>query len=90
MKCIRIVIHGKVQGVFFRHYCVAEALRLHLSGQVKNLADGTVEVIACGVDNSLLQLAEWCKIGSPRSKVQQVLSYDHPFESFTGFHVIKS
>ena len=89
MKCIRIVIHGKVQGVFYRQYCVAEALRLRIIGYVKNLPDGTVEIIAQGDNNALQQLCEWCKIGSPRSKVDRIETFDLQLEKLDGFRIIK-
>ena len=48
MPAARFLVGGKVQGVFFRASTREQALRLGLSGRAVNLADGRVEVIACG------------------------------------------
>jgi len=48
MPCAKFIICGRVQGVFFRASTRTEATRLGLDGYAKNLADGSVEVLACG------------------------------------------
>ncbi|HSJ41006.1 MAG TPA: acylphosphatase, partial [Xanthobacteraceae bacterium] len=59
MTCVRFVVSGRVQGVFFRASTRDEALRLGLTGHARNLPDGTVEVVACGDDTALVQLERW-------------------------------
>lgn len=79
MKAIHLVIHGKVQGVFFRKYAAEKAKELKLKGIVRNLTDGSVEIFAQGDDDRVKELFEWCYKGSPASKVETVeITYCDP------------
>jgi acylphosphatase len=71
MKTIRILVSGRVQGVFFRVYTQKFARELNgVSGVVRNLRDGRVEIIAEGDESELQKLIEWSKNkGSPGSIV---------------------
>jgi acylphosphatase len=62
-KAFHAIIHGRVQGVAFRYYTRSAANQLSLSGWVRNLPDGTVEVHAEGPQDKLGQLSEWLKKG---------------------------
>ncbi|MFH1946873.1 MAG: acylphosphatase [Candidatus Magasanikbacteria bacterium] len=72
MKQIKLKIHGQVQGINFRHYTKQKAQELGLIGYVKNLLDGTVEVVAEGREEGLKKLLEWCKIGPRHAEVERV------------------
>jgi acylphosphatase len=72
MPCARFLVSGRVQGVFFRASARAEAERLGLSGYAKNLADGRVEVLACGEEAALAQLEAWLWRGPPAAEVAAV------------------
>ena len=72
MRSVRILISGKVQGVFFRKYTCDEALRLGLRGYVKNLPDGRVQVEVSGEPDAVEALISWCKTGPPRARVTDV------------------
>jgi acylphosphatase len=72
MACVRFVVSGRVQGVFFRASTRDEALRLGLTGHARNLPDGTVEVVACGDDAALGQLESWLELGPPLAQVSRV------------------
>jgi len=72
MACVRFVVSGRVQGVFFRASTRDEALRLGLTGHARNLPDGTVEVVACGNDAALGQLESWLELGPPLAQVSRV------------------
>lgn len=72
MKRIHLIIHGRVQGVFFRDYVRKEADKLGAVGFVRNLPDGTVEVIAEGAEDKLKKLSDACKRGSFLAKVEKV------------------
>ena len=72
MACARFVVSGRVQGVFFRASAREEAVRLGLTGHARNLADGTVEVVACGEDAALAQLESWLAHGPPLARVGRV------------------
>jgi acylphosphatase len=66
---VRAVVHGRVQGVFYRDSCRTEARRLGVRGWVRNRADGTVEVVAEGPRDRVDQLLTWCRQGPPRADV---------------------
>ena len=72
MRCAKFHVSGRVQGVFFRASARDEALRLKLSGYAKNLADGSVEVLACGDERALDALERWLRRGPPSARVDQV------------------
>lgn len=66
---VRAVVHGRVQGVFYRDSCRDEARRLGVRGWVRNRADGTVEVVAEGRRERVDQFLTWCRHGPPRATV---------------------
>ena len=66
-----IIIYGKVHGVSFRASTQAKALELSLTGWVRNLPNGTVEVYAEGSRDSMDELIKWCKKGPPLAKVSR-------------------
>ncbi len=69
---IKLVITGRVQGVFFRAETKKTADRLGINGYVKNLSDGSVEAVIKGDPASVSQMIEWCRKGPAISKVQSV------------------
>jgi len=68
----RYLVSGKVQGVYFRHSTRALAERLGLRGFVRNLADGSVEVLAHGTPASLEELRRWLHRGPELALVDSV------------------
>ena len=62
-KTVRSIIHGRVQGVFFRDTARQVARRLNIKGAAVNLSDGTVEVIAEGAASAVKQFQSWLAIG---------------------------
>ena len=72
MPCIRCLVSGRVQGVFFRASTRERAQLLGLNGRVRNLADGRVEVTACGSQAALESLQHWLWQGPPQAKVSDV------------------
>lgn len=71
-RCIRCLVSGRVQGVWFRGSTREQALALGLTGHARNLSDGRVEVLACGDAAALAQLKEWLWQGPPLARVEQV------------------
>ena len=65
-------VTGRVQGVSFRHYTQKQATQLGLHGWVRNLADGRVEVWACGDQQQLEALHQWLTIGPTLARVDAV------------------
>ena len=69
---IHAIIHGRVQGVFFRAFTQQNAHRLNLKGWVRNRADGTVEVVAEGLTDDLIEFERSLNAGPPGSRVDKV------------------
>lgn len=86
---IRIIVTGRVQGVWFRGSTRDEAVRIGLKGTVRNLADGTVEIIAVGESQLLDELIAWAHNGPPMAAVTHVVVELLPNEpQFRSFEVI--
>jgi acylphosphatase len=69
---VHLVIHGRVQGVFYRASAREKAMELGLTGWVKNRVDKTVEIVAEGERKKLDALIEWCYVGPPDAYVSDV------------------
>ncbi len=72
MLRIRCLVSGRVQGVFFRVSVREQAQKLGLSGTVRNLPDGQVEVVACGGQTAVEALQAWLWQGPPHAQVSTV------------------
>lgn len=72
MECRLFSVKGRVQGVWFRESTRRQAAALGIRGYAKNMADGSVEVLACGESAALQQLAEWLEVGPPAARVTHV------------------
>ncbi len=70
--CIRCFVSGQVQGVSFRYYTRQQATRLNLKGWAKNLADGRVDVLACGEQQAVDTLHSWLNKGPSLAYVTDV------------------
>ncbi len=80
---VRAMVHGRVQGVFFRTFVEEHAQRLGLVGYVRNLPSGAVEVMAEGERERVNKLLERLKMGPPAAMVDGV---DISWSEFTGDH----
>jgi acylphosphatase len=85
MSARHLVVHGTVQGVFFRASAEQEAARLGVGGWVRNRADGTVEMVAEGDDEAVEALVRWAHEGPARASVTGVDVTDREPEGFTDF-----
>jgi len=85
--CRRFIVAGKVQGVFYRDSTRQQAQSLDLSGFVKNLADGRVEVEACGEQDQLDDLQQWLWKGSIMSHVIDVQIQKIPTVNYSLFSI---
>ncbi len=70
--CVRCVVSGRVQGVFFRAAARDEAKRLGLTGWVRNMVDGRVELNACGPYSAVDAFIAWLHRGPPPARVTSV------------------
>ena len=72
MNAVRYIVSGRVQGVGYRWFVMREAARLDLAGYVRNLPDGTVEVVAQGAVAALASLESALRQGPPAARVDGV------------------
>ena len=71
-SAVHIIVHGQVQGVFYRVSAQTRATELELTGWVRNVSNGTVEVHAEGDQETLDRFIEWCQQGPPSAKVSRI------------------
>lgn len=71
-RCLLVHVHGHVQGVFFRHECRLEAVRLGITGWVKNMPGGHVQALICGDEAQLSAMQAWLAHGPPMADVERV------------------
>ncbi|HEX6196590.1 MAG TPA: acylphosphatase [Jiangellaceae bacterium] len=83
----RVVVYGRVQGVFFRDTCRREAAARGVAGWVTNRADGAVEAVFEGPRDSVGAMVEWARHGPPWADVKQIDTHPEPLEGIAGFHV---
>jgi len=77
----RVIIEGRVQGVFFRHHTQELASKLSLKGWVRNRGDGTVEAVFEGDQDRVGQIIQWCHRGPSQAWVKKV---DVVWEAYLG------
>ncbi len=70
--CVRALVTGKVQGVWYRRAAQEKALQHSITGYAKNLPDGRVEVLMCGHTDAVKLLTEWLWQGSEGAHVTHV------------------
>ncbi len=78
--CVKCLVSGLVQGVWYRASAQGEAKRLKLRGYARNLEDGSVEVIACGSPPAVQGLIDWLHRGPPNARVSDVFTEPLPIE----------
>ena len=88
MATRRLLVRGRVQQVGFRAFVLRRAGELALSGNVRNTADGAVEVVASGPGGDLDRLEDLLRDGPPLALVAAVESTALPEKSFPGFQVL--
>ena len=88
-KRIRIIVTGKVQGVFFRQALKVMAKKNDVFGWVKNLKDGRVEAVLEGDEEKVSRLVEWAHGGPANARVEDVEIHNEKFSSeFSKFDVV--
>ncbi len=88
-KRIRIIVTGKVQGVFFRQALKVMAKKNDVFGWVKNLKDGRVEAVLEGTEEKVNRLVEWSHGGPANARVEDVEIHNEKFSGeFSKFDVL--
>ncbi len=82
-----VVVHGGVQGVFFRDSARAEAERQGLAGWVANRDDGAVEAVFEGNPQAVERLVDWCRSGPNSADVESVEVDEEEPEGIFGFEI---
>lgn len=83
----RVVVHGSVQGVFFRDTMRRLAEQRSVSGWVRNNPDGTVEAVLEGDESPLERLLAFAHEGPRGARVERVEVFDEEPEGLTGFAI---
>ena len=83
----RVVVSGRVQGVFFRDTVRRRADAAGVSGWVRNRPDGAVEAVFEGEAEAVEELAEFCRRGPSRAEVRSVEVTEEDAEGLAGFQV---
>jgi acylphosphatase len=81
----RVVVHGQVQGVFFRDTARREASRHGVSGWVRNTPEGTVEAVFEGEREDVERMVGFAEEGPPDAQVEQVETFEEEAEGLSGF-----
>jgi acylphosphatase len=89
LRTVSITVTGRVQGVFFRQSTKEKATSLGIKGEVRNMPDDTVQVIATGTSRQIDQLIEWCRQGPPKARVEDVITKELPLQSFEKFSIVR-
>jgi acylphosphatase len=83
----RVVLSGRVQGVYFRGSTQTEARARGVDGWVRNRADGRVEAVFEGPPESVEALVEYCRRGPPGAWVEALQVEDETPETLRGFRI---
>ncbi|WP_321390017.1 acylphosphatase [Emcibacter sp.] len=83
----RLIIHGKVQGVWYRAWTVENATELGLDGWVRNRADGTVEALLVGNAADVEEMINRCQAGPERATIAKIEQF--PARGLTGKGFVK-
>lgn len=83
----RVVVSGRVQGVYFRDSCRRFATGLGVTGWVRNRSDGRVEAVFEGHADAVSQMVEWCRHGPSHAVVRSVETFDEQPEGLQHFDI---
>jgi acylphosphatase len=86
-KRARVVVHGLVQGVFFRESVRRHAMAARVSGWVRNTADGTVEAVFEGDPEGVDRLVLDCRRGPRGARVDRIELFEEDPQGLDGFRV---
>ena len=90
MKCVRVIVSGRVQGVWYRAWTQKRAEALGLDGWVRNLSSGEVEALFAGPAEAVDRMTADCADGPPHARVAAVSTFDGEVPDAPGFRVLKS
>ncbi|KAJ7972361.1 Acylphosphatase [Quillaja saponaria] len=85
IESVRVVIKGRVQGVFYRNWTVENAKQLGLKGWVRNRRDGSVEALFYGDTSAVKEMGQRCRRGPPEAMVTGLEVFPSNDDPGTGF-----
>lgn len=83
----RVVVHGRVQGVFFRGSTAERARQVGVNGWVRNRLDGTVEAVFEGSAAQVAEMLLYCSEGPPWARVERVEEFAEEPEGLGSFSI---
>jgi acylphosphatase len=83
----RVVVHGRVQGVFFRGSTVERAREVGVNGWVRNRPDGTVEAVFEGSAEQVAEMIRYCREGPPWARVERIQEFEETPEDLGDFGI---
>jgi len=87
-KRVHMFVNGRVQGVFFRQATKVIAIKNNVTGWVRNLDDGRVEILIEGDDKCVDSVIAWCDCGPANSRVDDIqINNENYLGSFENFEV---
>jgi acylphosphatase len=89
LRTVSIIVTGKVQGVYYRQSAKEKARELNVTGEVRNMPDDAVYIVATGTEEQLTQLIEWCKQGPPGARVVNVTADEIELKIFEKFNIVR-
>ena len=89
MQTIRLIVKGKVQGVFYRAFVRDTAEQMGIKGWVKNLPDKNVEIQATSSEEALKKFIDLCRQGPSRAVVGEIIIEELPTEQFNDFRIMR-
>jgi acylphosphatase len=84
----RVVVSGRVQGVFFRDTCRRQAIARGVRGWVRNRSDGSVEAVFEGAPDAVRQMLGWVRVGPRGATVTGVQVFPEEPAGLAGFDVV--
>ena len=88
-QSVHILVTGKVQGVFFRQATKVVATKNNVTGWVKNLENGQVEILIEGDDKNVKSVIDWCHNGPANSRVDEIKIEQQEFSGrYSNFEVL--
>jgi acylphosphatase len=89
MPTANLLIKGKVQGVYYRVAAKEQADELHITGWVRYISEGRVEIMATGTNEQLEKLIAWCRKGPEKAAVTDVIVTPLSEQTFDEFSVMQ-
>jgi acylphosphatase len=83
----RVIVHGRVQGVFFRGSTAERAREVGVDGWVRNRPDGTVEAVFEGSAAQVAEMVRYCHQGPSWARVERVEEFEEAPEDLGGFRI---